>query len=356
MTLYDAEIALPITLLDEKYKNRFENFKRIGLCNIQNRKIKLVLLIGTEKNTPDLKSGWPKGIDTEVILGTNNHLACKIFEYYANLESANHAKWFIKLDDDSITDIDAMITDLESNYDWDQRYYICSDVRDELAPEEEGIIKMLKLDWMKPDMFLPQHEYEISILSQKTMSEIIQNEKSKKFLKIRSKIAKGYGDQSLALAARLSKTYPIRSPYMTWHPIAKSFTFFGGPLYHIHNICNDKTPNLNNIFLCSYNQLQNYNNPLTDLEKKIANKKWLFYKNETDVISMLILTGNHLIKGSNSENETFWFINPEEKLVFCHANGGITTTFNQSNQSNTLFQGHYFANHGIIHKLKLIED
>lgn len=61
--MYDFAVILPCHLEETKYLERIYDFRKYGLLNIKNSKIKVFLLSGSGVVPSDLKSGWPCEIE-----------------------------------------------------------------------------------------------------------------------------------------------------------------------------------------------------------------------------------------------------------------------------------------------------
>ena len=125
--MYDLEIVLPITRKREVYLRRLRDFKKYGLLNIGDRKIALRLLIGTE-DAGDVASGWPEGVDVFVAKGDVDQVASKLYKFYVgrNKSEWDTSRWFMRVDDDSVTDVSELITRLDE-YDYKDPWYFVTE-------------------------------------------------------------------------------------------------------------------------------------------------------------------------------------------------------------------------------------
>ena len=92
--MYDLEILVPAETAVEAIKIRFNDFKKWGLLNIKERKIKLILACSPNNDLNFLKSDWPENVDVEVLETPYKHVAQRIYFYYSDYAKPNTAKWY----------------------------------------------------------------------------------------------------------------------------------------------------------------------------------------------------------------------------------------------------------------------
>ena len=162
--------------------------------------------------------GWHENIDAELIHCPHNQESAKVYYYLSNFQESriNEARWIAKIDDDSLTDVDDLVNQLDEFGDYQKEFYFAAEVLNNIEPEELKLIYEFNLQkWFDRQIDGPyvSHEVEGSFLSQKTMQTIYQNEQARNFLKRRSEIKQGYTDIALACAARICKIYPLQAPF-----------------------------------------------------------------------------------------------------------------------------------------------
>ena len=108
--MYDLEIILAVCGKG-KYATRLKEFKKNGFMCIENKKILLSLLVGTE-DIKDVDHEWPEGIDVRIIKSSVNQCAAKMNYFYANYD-CNDSKWIMRVDDDSVTNVSPLLQELE---------------------------------------------------------------------------------------------------------------------------------------------------------------------------------------------------------------------------------------------------
>lgn len=237
--MYDIEFTLAICLKG-KYKRRLEEFKKYGILNIKDRKVLVTLL--SETDSVEAKEGWPEGIDVNLIHCPSTHEASKIYHYFSKHAEnrLDKVRWFAKVDDDSSTDVDTLLTELDEMGDHKKEFYFVASRLDNIEPEEYNLVKEFGYGhWFEkqsPHHQFVSHEVEGSFLSQAAMRTILTNPTAKRFLDERATISAGYTDIALACAARICKIYITETPFLTCDPLVGNYSIFGGDLCHIHYI------------------------------------------------------------------------------------------------------------------------
>jgi hypothetical protein len=243
--MYDIEFILPACAKPQRFLDRLNAFKRYGLLNIGDYKVNVVILSG-KQNIPNVLDNWP--CDVEIVgHPKNNHPAPKIYQYYADLEPGHgeRARWFFKLDDDSITDVGNLVKQLDEDYDHTVPYYLVVDVCTDLwGPYTDILVRMNIKDKIFPETnhgkWTYIHEWEGCITSSKAMEMIANCELGKEYLAECAKIPGGWGDHAVAVAAVLAKVHPQDASFLTKDPAVEELSTFGGRHHHIHYIAPDK--------------------------------------------------------------------------------------------------------------------
>ena len=251
MIKYDIQFIVPICLF-QKYKKRFLYFKKNGLFNIENRKVLLTLLCETNDTELCCKD-WDINIDVELIHCPHNQESAKVYYYFDKFQESrlHEVRWVAKIDDDSLTDVNDLVSRLDEFGDYQKEFYFAAEILNNIEPEELHLIREFKLDWWFNKQIegpYVSHEVEGSFVSQKAMQTIYQNEQSRNFLKKRAEIHHGYTDIALACAARICKIYPLETPFLTTNSLIGDFSFFGGRLSHIHFVAPDINNNVCRLF------------------------------------------------------------------------------------------------------------
>lgn len=237
--MYDFEILVPAETENQVILTRIKDFKKWGLLNTKNLKIKLVLAASKDNDSELLLSGWQKGIDVDVLVTPHKHVSQRINHYYSSYIKPNTAKWYLRIDEDSITDISGLYANLERMFDWEREYHITGEVNHDVQAVEYSILKAIGYEWWYEDKIGPAHEFEISITSNAAISRMLKNEDAKSYFNLRQQFADGYGDHGLSFAVRMEKIYHTICNFVTWTPDISNFSLFGGKYNHIHHVGRD---------------------------------------------------------------------------------------------------------------------
>ena len=344
---YDLEIALPISM-DRRYSQRLMDFKKLGVLNVNNRKVIVKLLVGDETPPKDALTGWPENVVVEVESGPYRHVASKIGHYYATRteENAHSARWFAKVDDDSLNDIDGFVTNLDNEFDCEREYYIVTELRDDLESAETAVLKRQGYGrWLDiPKKRTVYHEWEANVISHAAMLRMVQNPASIAFLKERAAMQEGFGDHMLAVAAKIAKIYPSDAFFMTQHALPHHFSLFGGPFNHIHGIAHDRNEGMFAIVKKSLGQSK---------ECQVFHKReYAMYANDKFVCTVKLRPSGTIERSAPHPNEVFWNVEGD-KLVFYRDNGSQSTLFDRHNKDDYL-SGKFLEDPTIVHVLRAI--
>ena len=313
--MYDLEIALAVNIQNDRYAKRLADFKKHGLMNLGNVKVALKLLAGTNKIEPS----WTGNIDVEVISSESDHPATKICHYYSQI-NPNHAKWFIKVDDDSATDVSGLFNILNKWFNYEEKHYLIGNIDNGEYQVETTLLKEMGLD--ESNIY---HEIEIAVLSQALVKSITDNELSKNYLLSRSKINDGPKNKSLAVAAKLCQSYPTQVHFITSEPQLGNFSLLGGIKTHIHFIAHDRIDN--------FDKLES----LIEMSKKrdhsICGEYVLVRGQRPEVIISFLENGKVAREGNQSQD--IWLTSGNQILV-ASSRGSVTDRWIPINGKYTL--------------------
>lgn len=236
---YDLEILTPVSLMGV-YSKRLNYFLKNGLRNFKDHKILLNLLIGTE-SFPELEHNFPENVEVRKIKSNFCHHAAKVYDFYSNY-NFDQSKWIMRIDDDSITDIDRIMNFL-FDLDCEKYYYFVG--HQFLGTFNNGDIEFTlnllekygKLEKLKNEV---SHEIEVAIYSNGTFKKVI--EENRKEILSRSKIESGYTDQLFCYLSKISGIFPSVISFLSSEPEIQRF--IDGSLAHIHKIAPDRNPEL----------------------------------------------------------------------------------------------------------------
>lgn len=235
--MFDLEVLVPVS---SKFSERLEDFKKCGLVNIGKRKVLLQILVSGE-SINDVDCGWPLGVEPNVVLEESPEYVANLYRHYTRMDPASpRARWFIRLDDDSCTDIDGLLKNLDSFYSFEQPYHLgeLNNFQFAKVGQEGSAYEQYKsfLGRFASISDLMKNEIECGITSAAGLTRILGNSDSLNLLKHRATLKGGFGDCVFALAAAMAGVYPIDCPFVTHLPLIQDFSIFGGVKNHIHKI------------------------------------------------------------------------------------------------------------------------
>ena len=304
-----------------KFKSRLDDFKKYGLVNIGNRKVLLNLLFSNE-DVEDAEKGWHENIKVRVVRSDCPNYVSNIYRFYAKIDPENiECRWLARVDDDSCTDVDGLVSNLDEFYDWRESFYLASsptEFRAALDGDEGNLFPEYShlLENYGRISHLLKNEIESGVISAFALNRIMKNEDSVNLIKFRSKLYGGYGDCVVAVAAALAKVYPIDCPFMTHLPELHNFSLVGGVLNHIHMIARnlegenftwDRASNEQFVLLTKIID----KNP-TEVEKSLEGSRFLF---ETkDVLTTYEFKPNHVLRAKFENCPFMWM--EQDGLVY----------------------------------------
>jgi hypothetical protein len=326
--MFDLEIVLPVCNKD-KYRQRLIDFKRLGLLNINDKKVLISLLIGPE-NIPDINENWPKNLAIRTIPSNSTQVAAKTYNFFGNYPGEIQARWTAKFDDDTINDVSKLIDLLDLEYDYEREYYVVTENRQEQHKYEDEILMEMGFQrWFNPKNII-WHELEGCVVSHATLSRIFNFPKAIEFMRKRSSIPQGYNDYALACAARMCKIYPTDAYFMSRWPAVGDLAIFGGHLAHIHAIAHDVNEHAFGLLQRMLSNDMGDNNPIY---AEIVNQEFV-YKGRG--LSMIKLHSNGIITGIREAQ--IWHIK-SKNIEFLKSNGDIVCIFDKYSDNASFMEG-----------------
>lgn len=315
--MYDLEILIPAeTTLVE----RFINLKKWGFVNVGNNKVKIMFVMSHDNDSSILESGWSEGIDVEIIKTPYKHVAQRIYYYYDSIINTDTAKWYMRIDEDSMNDIDGLMENLNNLFDYNREYHITGKLNwDSHIVDREILISLGYEFWYKNHNCFPPHAYEISITSNAAVKRILSNEDAKNYFSQRKQIANGYGDHGLCLCARMEKIHPTMVKFLTPDAEIKNFSNFGGNYNHIHHISKENYNWFNSLDESKNHEFENYSFLWTN--KKNNSRKLIKLIDKKRIIEIGLNNNSNNVLG-------IWGVNNEGKL----------TLYFQTNQPCLIFE------------------
>lgn len=341
------EIAIAASKLTQKYKDRLLEFKKFGLLNVTDN-IHVSLLLGPGEYED--YSDWPKNVSVTAFQCRSHHPAAKISEYYSNvLPNCNFdADWYMKVDDDSITDVNHLLRSLEA-YQESYPIYLCAYLNGNLDREEHKLLSNLSLK----DKLIGTpcskiwHEWECAILNRPAIKKLLANKLSRTIFQERMTIESGSSDQTLGIACKVANIAPMDCEFLKKDPLIYDFSLNKGNVSHIHYISKDVNEHLFEIIKI----LSGGPAPLRPNRKLYSGVRFRFFSvvdgNKKEICELKLLPSG-FIEGGNS-NETIWTDYPGH-LQFFRQDSILTTDFHRTNDG--CFEGVYLRNKKIVHRLE----
>jgi hypothetical protein len=326
---YDLELVVPVSL---KYEYRIEDFKKYGIFNVKNRRV-LVTMLTTGDEIED-SGGWPEGVESRIIHNNNGHYVANIYKNF--LDGDRDARWIMKLDDDSSTDIDGMLFNLDRLYDHEEKYYLATSPTEfghisAQGPVMHGAEEELKhlYEPIFGDIFVEMHhEIESCVISNAGLRHILSNEKARKFLEKRCKYMNGVGDTALAFASIISKLHPLNLPFSTNLPLINRFSPFGGNLNHIHLVSREPEGDNFSWERCGKIQYEALARAIegtkTEKENAVSGKKFIL---ETEQELTLYEFKENRTARIKFDEETYIWLEYEDEIVLCRNGNEIHRKF-----------------------------
>jgi hypothetical protein len=235
--MYEIEFAIPVVTSQKLYRRRLADFKKIGLLNIPKDKQIKVVLLATKGTPPRIAKGWPENCDVVIQEYNNVFHVHKLCLYHLQMRTFD-SKWYVMVDDDSVTNVQGLIESL-SAYDHDSEVYLSTPYEYEspmLTMELKllhrlGLLDMLDGYW--------NHDWESHYVSRMGMINIMKNPLNRNYIRKRSKVMDGYSDQFLNYAAKIAGITPIEAHFSSSQSEIDRFSLFGGNLDHIHYVSHD---------------------------------------------------------------------------------------------------------------------
>lgn len=308
--MYDIELYVPADTDIPFIYQRLKDFKKYGLWNAENHKIKLIFGTHQDNQSDWLLEGWPKNIDAEIFPCKYKHIAQRNYCYYDEYLKPDSALWYIRIDEDSMTDITTLMKNLNLYFDPEKEYHICGSNSNDMCEIDTKILNSLGYGHIAyPNA---NHEHEISITSKEAIKKIFQNPASKRYFSIRKLISEGYGDHGLSWAAKMNKIYLTSVFWLEKHPWLDCFSALGGHLSHIHWTGRDKSPQVYN-WLDSLNEDQSkskeFDGEYIYTKPKHSETETIFVKLENNSINQISSNKRIGIFATNKNNELTIFVN-----------------------------------------------
>jgi hypothetical protein len=248
--MFTFEVAIPADLSSGKIRQRFADFKKYGFYNVGDNVLNLYLLGIKGIDPGDILEGWPKNVNPNYIQTPYVHVAQRVYHYYDKILLPNRAEWYLRLDEDSITDVSTLAKFLTRDYDHRREYHLTGQLNHDIYNLDRTLLTMLGYGhWYHPHdnhnyFDAPQHEVEIGVSSNAAIQKLYSCTQSMKYFSMRKEFPEGWGDHGVTHAMRIAKVYALVAKFLTHQAEIVNFTRFGGQRAHIHWISRDRTPKI----------------------------------------------------------------------------------------------------------------
>lgn len=235
--MFDLDVVIPVC---GKFRQRIEDFKRYGLVNHKGRSVRVNLVVSDEK-VEGLEVGWGGNFTVRVVENDSPEYVANLYRFYLSINpSAPESRWLVRLDDDSCTDVDGLLSNLDKFYGHEAPFYLgdLHPLQNALNGYEGQVYQQYKSFLGDYERFghLMRSEVECGVMSMGAMSKVMSNPDSKRLIERRASLQGGYGDCVVALASAMAGVYPIDCPFITHQPLLHEFSLFGGVRNHVHMI------------------------------------------------------------------------------------------------------------------------
>jgi hypothetical protein len=322
---YDAYDVNVMVLIHNSgiFSSRIGWMKQLGLINLQTLKIHITLVasLGDGEQMSELLEGWPMGTHVTVLEMASACPLPKIHSYYLWLrDSGLTARWHLRVDDDSVTDLFAMFTYAESRFRGAPIHLMTSPLVDEIGPP-------LFSDFLaRKKIILPSmaHEYECSMTSQSAMNAVLENEMTRCFLEETGEIFDAPGDRGLAIAMHMIGIPGAVNPIANKDFEKTAMTLAGGRLAHIHyvNWRDDVFTDMLAAFV--YGEIRPVNRESVD---SVVGRGVEFGRCIGEPLRELHLVTDGTIANPGHHHETSWHY-ADGCLFLKHRNGSVTSILN----------------------------
>lgn len=345
--MFDLEIVLPVCISHPVYKQRYFDFQKHGFFNIDGN-IHLTLVCGPDES-PEL-DGWHPSIKVDVIKHENNHVASKVAAYYLQLAKKPpvDARWYLKVDDDSITDIKSLLKNLDAEYSWDLPEYVCCGLNNNLDWIEFDVLKKYNLmRWVSNPRAKIWHEWECCALSNSYVKKMNRQD-IVDLWQFRASFQQGSSDQTMGIVAKILRIVPSDAYFMSKDAILCHSTAFGGTLSHVHDIAPDRNAH----FLKMYKQSLYYNEALDQWRMKNGSHfEFIAFREGREIpLSKLEFLANGKIIGGHAHNEALWSDFFAPTIEFFTAEGSKSSVLKQ--QEDGSFKGPFLFDDRTTHILR----
>lgn len=235
--MFDLDVIVPFC---GKFLQRIEDFKLYGLVNQGGRRVRVNVILSGER-LEGLADGWRGDFTVRVVENESKEYVANLYRYYLSIDPASPGfRWLIRLDDDSCTDVDGLVSNLDRFYGHDVPMYLgdLHPLQNALNGYEGCVYQQYRhlLGDQEPFGNLLMTEVECGVMNAAAVSRVMSDGPARMLLEKRSTLSGGYGDCVVALAAHLAGVRPINCPFITHQALVRDFSVLGGVRNHVHMI------------------------------------------------------------------------------------------------------------------------
>lgn len=315
--VYDVNVLVLIHYSGH-FRHRVELFKAFGLLNIKSRKVHITLVgsKGDGAYVSEITSGW-NSVDVTFLEMSSSLPIPKINGFYLWLaHSGLNARWHLRVDDDSITDVDRLLSFAETRFG-DTAIHL-------MASPNHGHVFGDMFERMGISVPSHMHEYEASLTSAAALNTVFSHRRAFSFLEESGRFYSAPGDIALALAMHVCKVPTAACPLMTKDFAPTGMSISGAQYCHIHYV-DWNNVSFTGMLRAMISGTRKRLRP-KDIDRMI-DRPLEFGRVVGDVIGGITLLASGAISGCMHPSETFWYISGNA-LVFCCPNGVPSSIFN----------------------------
>lgn len=307
-----------------KYRSRADAFLKGGLVNRKDHRVH-VIFIGSA-NDGSCAAGLSQECPSNVAFTFLEMNSCcpvpKINGHYIwLLEQELDSRWYVRVDDDSITDVDAMLKFLDGTFGRGAVQMMTSPTERELG---EPIFQQY-VDANNIPVRSVIHEYESSATSHAAMMELRKNDIAMHFIRDTAAKFAAPGDRTLSIALQICRIPLAINANSTKDCRLDSFSLMGGEFHHIHYINWEKP------LLLPFIRMLEEGSRSTLQRRELA----AFLDIPLLMVNGLEVNANTItisscgaIESEPSMEETRW-IHHDDRLIFHHPNMMCSIAFDQ---------------------------
>lgn len=317
---YDLNVILAIKA-GESFRTRLEHFKKLGLINVKDRRAHVTLLLNRShrRHCSELAAGW-NGVPVSLLEMASPQPISKVNGFYLWLRNADlHSKWHLRVDDDSITDVDRLLCFAETRFGDAAIHLMASPSYIESGPP-------IFADYFaQHKMRIPTmaHEHKASLTSIAALEVVLNNTQACSFLEETGLLFERPADRALALAMHLCNVPTSSCSIMTKVFAQTEMSLTGGRYAHIQNVPWDNVEFTTMVAALLSGNLRG----LRDSDEHwFVNRPLQFGRCASFPVSNLRLLDDGNVEGYTHPNEARWE-RRKNAIVFTRLDNFPTTVF-----------------------------